>query len=152
MAMRIGDSFGLVAVFASLLLAHSVLGNEYGDSGGTPVFLPHRCTPQQNMNKGDGREILVRYRLDHSSFANDTLMPVEDDLRRVIAGTMSSRQEQVISFAADERLTYGEVSAVLSDLQKDSLDLNIILVTKSQIGSVDGVEWDRLNDLCLSIV
>jgi biopolymer transport protein ExbD len=45
-------------------------------------------------------------------------MPVEDDLRRQIAGLMAIRQEQTVFFAADDQLTYGEVSSVLSDLRK----------------------------------
>jgi biopolymer transport protein ExbD len=114
------------------------------------VLLPRPCTQNESMHKGDRRDVLVQYRFDHSSFVNNQLMPVEGDLRREIVSLMSTRQIQVISFAADERLTYGEVSAVLSDLKKDDRELFIALLTKEQVGSIDGAEWRRVNDLCLS--
>jgi biopolymer transport protein ExbD len=151
MAMRLGDSLGLVAVFASLLMAYSVLMKE-DDARGTPVFLPHTCTQLQmeSTDRGESRPILVQYQLDRSSYVNSKLMPVEDDLRREIAGLMSTRQEQVISFAADERLTYGDVSAVLSDLRKDDPGLFIKLVTKRQIGPVDEMQLRRVSELCVT--
>jgi biopolymer transport protein ExbD len=74
------------------------------------------------MHRGDAKDVLVQYKLDHSSFVNRQLMPVKDDLRREIERLMSRRNEQVLSFEADEKLTYGEVSAILSDLRKDDPD------------------------------
>jgi biopolymer transport protein ExbD len=148
--MRISDSFGMVAVFASLLVAYSVLVKQHESLGGVSVLLPRTCTQYESMHRGDRRDVLVRYRFDHSSFVNNQLMPVEGDLRREVVSLMSTRQVQVISFAADDRLTYGEVSAVLSDLKKDDRELFIVLLTKEQVGSIDEVEWRRVNDLCLS--
>ena len=58
------------------------LTKEYEQSIGIPVLLSYRCTPQQIQNRGEGRQ----FRLDHSSFVNNDLMPVEDDLRGQIAG------------------------------------------------------------------
>jgi hypothetical protein len=49
----------------------------------------------------------VRYRLDHSSFVNADLMPVENDLRRQIRTIMATRQEEVLFFSADESLPFG---------------------------------------------
>jgi biopolymer transport protein ExbD len=77
-------------------------------------------------------------------------MPVENDLRREIAGVMATRQEQVIFFAADDRLTYHEVSAVLSDLKDDNPALVVVLLTKSQVGAVENIRWDEFRELCLS--
>ena len=148
MAMQVSDSFRLIPVLASLLMAHSVLMKEYEISRGVPVLLPHRCTHRENMNRGDGREVLVRYQPDRSSFVNNALMPVKNDLRREIVTIMSMRQEQVLFFKADENLSYGDVAEVLSDLKQDDPKLFIALVTKDQIGSVDGTQWGQAN-LCL---
>jgi biopolymer transport protein ExbD len=150
MAMRVSDSFGLAAVFASLLMTHSVLVKQYESPRGVPVLLPRLCTRYESMHKGDGRDVVVRYQFDHSSFVNSQLMPVEKDLRREIVTLMSTRWEQVISFTADERLSYGEVSTVLSDLQKDDPNLFIALMTRKQFGSVDEMNVGKFNDLCLS--
>ena len=148
MAMQVSDSFRLIPVLASLLMAHSVLMKEYEIFRGVPVLLPHRCTHREDMNRGDGREVLVRYQPDRSSFVNNALMPVKNDLRREIVTIMSMRQEQVLFFKADENLSYGDVAEVLSDLKQDDPKLFIALVTKDQIGSVDGTQWRRAN-LCL---
>jgi biopolymer transport protein ExbD len=149
MAMRITESFGLIALFASLLMTHSALVKEYESPGGITVLFPHPCTQYENRNPGHRRDVIVRYHVDHSSFVNRHLMPVEDDLRREIVTLMSTRHEQVISFEADERLGYGEVLAVLSDLKKDDPELFIALLSKEQIDSAD-VQWPRINNLCLS--
>lgn len=149
MAMRMSDFFGLVAVFASLLMTHSVLVKEYEASSGVSVLLPRPCTQYERTHRGDGREVMVQYRFDHSGLVNSQLMPVEKDVRREIVTLMSTRWEQAISFTADERLTYGEVSAVLSDLKKDDPNLFIALLTKRQFGSVDEMNVAIFNDLCL---
>jgi biopolymer transport protein ExbD len=73
-------------------------------------------------------------------------MPVEDALRREIASVMATRQEQVLFFAADDGLTYREVSTVLSDLRKDSPDLLVILLTKSQVRTVQNINWTDFRD------
>jgi biopolymer transport protein ExbD len=141
---------GIAAVCATLLLVLSAfLPKEYEQSIGIPVLLSHRCTPQQIEDRGDGREVVVQFRLDHSSFVNNDLMPVEDDLRRQIAGLMAIRQEQTVFFAADDQLTYGEVSAVLSDLRKGDRALNVVLLTKKQIGVERKFDWTQLAELCL---
>jgi biopolymer transport protein ExbD len=150
MAMRVRDSLGMIILFGSLVMASSVLQKEYGRSGGIPVLLSHRCTQHKDLERGDGREIFVRYRSDHSSYVNDRLMPVENDLRREIAGVMATRQEQVLFFAADDRLTYGEVSVVLSDLKEDSPALVVVLLTKSQVSAVENIRRDEFRELCLS--
>jgi len=88
------------------------------------------------MNRGDGREIFVRYRLDHSSLVNDDLMPVENDLRRQIRTIMATRQEQVLFFSADESLPFGQVAEVLADFRTDDPALWIVILTKGQMNSV----------------
>jgi hypothetical protein len=113
------------------------------------VVLPHLCTQYERMNRGDSRNVVVRYRFDHSSFVNSQLMPVRDDLRREIFGLMSTRQEQVLSFGADERLSYGEVSGILLDLEKDDPKLYIVLLTKKQVDPLDEGWWRRASDLCM---
>jgi biopolymer transport protein ExbD len=85
------------------------------------------------MNMGDGREIFVRYMLDHSSLVNDDLMPVENDLRRQIRTIMATRQEQVLFFSSDESLPFGQVAKVLADLKTDDPALWIVILTKGQM-------------------
>ena len=143
------NTLGMMLIFASLLMASAVVSKEYAQSCGIPVFLSHRCS-RQELDRGDGREIFVRYRLDHSSFVNNELMPVEDALRREIASVMATRQEQVLFFAADDGLTYREVSTVLSDLKKDNPPLSVILLTKSQIKTVQNINWTEVRDSCVS--
>ena len=88
------------------------------------------------MNRGDGREIFVRYRLDHSSLVNGDLMPVENDLRRQISTIMATRQEQVLFFSADESLPFGQVAKVLADFRTDDPTLWIVILPKRQMNSV----------------
>jgi biopolymer transport protein ExbD len=140
------NTLGMMLIFVSLLMASAVVSREYAQSCGIPVFLSHRCSRQEELHRGDGREIFVRYQLDHSSFVNNELMPVEDALLREIASVMATRQEQVLFFAADDGLTYREVSTVLSDLRKDSPDLLVILLTKSQIRTVQNINWTDFRD------
>jgi biopolymer transport protein ExbD len=139
----------MVTVFASLLMTHNVLIDQYQSAEGVPVLLPRSCSQYQRINRGDGREVVVRYGFDHSGFVNSELMPVESDLRREIVTLMSTRNEQVLSFEADERLDYGEVSSVLSNLKKDDPELFIALLTKKQVGSVDEMRLGKLNNLCM---
>ena len=146
------NTLGMMLIFASLLMASAIVSKEYAQPCGIPVFLSHRCSRQEELHRGDGREIFVRYQLDHSSFVNNELMPVEDALRREIASVMATRQEQVLFFAADDSLTYHEVSAVLSDLRKDSPELSVILLTKSQVGTVKNINWTEFRDSCVSFV
>lgn len=146
--MRISGSFGLVTVFASLLVTHSILMKQYESPQGIPVLFARSCAPSESMNQGEIRVVMVRYRFDHSSFVNSQLMPVEDDLRREIKGVMSTRWEQVLSFEADEKFDYGEVLSVLSDLKKDDPELYVALVTKGQAGPRDGTQL-RPPTLCL---
>jgi biopolymer transport protein ExbD len=148
MAIQSGNWLGMGVVCATLFLVLSVLPKEYEQSIGIPVLLSHRCTPQQIQNRGDGRETIVQFRLDHSSLVNNELMPVENDLRRRIVSLMATRNEQILFFAADDRLTYREVSGVLSDLLRDSPALNVVLLTKKQIGVERKFDWTQLSELC----
>jgi biopolymer transport protein ExbD len=149
-AIQRGSLLGMGVVCITLFLALDVLPKEYEQSIGIPVLLSHRCTAHQIQNRGDGREVVVQFRLDHSSFVNNELMPVEDDLRRQIFSLMATRQEQVLFFAADDQLTYGEVSTVLSGLLKDSPALNLVLLTKKQVNVERKSDWTQLSELCLS--
>ena len=149
MKMRLADSVGLAVVFLMLLGAANTVLRVYGDRRGTPVLLAHRCTHEQLMNRGDGREIIVRYGRDHSSFVNSELMPAEDDLRREIAGIMATRQEQVLFFAADEGLSYREVSKVLDDLRQDDPNLVIALMGRRDLKSDFGRDW--FDEICLRL-
>ena len=80
-------------------------------------------------------EVVVQFRLDHSSFLNNDLMPVEDDLRGQIVGLMAVRQDQTVFFAADHQLTYVEVLAVLSDLGQGDRALDVVLLTRNKSGA-----------------
>ena len=144
------NTLGMMLIFASLLMASAVVSKEYAQSSGIPVFLSHRCSPEEELHRGDRRDIFVRYQLDHSSFVNNDLMPVEDALRREIAGVMATRQVQVLFFAVDDGLTYSEVSTVLSDLKNDSPELSVILLTKSQIKTARNINWTEFRDSCVS--
>jgi biopolymer transport protein ExbD len=150
MTTRAGDLLGLALVFGSLLMASTVLTREYAPSEGIPVRLSHQCTRQEEMERGDGRETFVRYEQDHSSFVNADQLPVENDLRRKIAEIMATRQEQVLFFAADERLAYREVTEVFSDLRRDDPTLVIVLLTKGQVGPVEQIQT-QFRDICLSV-
>jgi biopolymer transport protein ExbD len=148
--MNSAHLLGTAVLLASLMMASKVLPDEYDHARGIPVLLSHPCTRQEDMERGDGREIFVRYRLDHSSFVNDAFMPVEDDLRREVARVMATRQERVLYLAADGWLTYQDVSSVLYDLKKDDPALNIVLLTKSQVGEVEHIRWNQFRDICVS--
>jgi biopolymer transport protein ExbD len=149
MRTHAGEIIGPIVVFATLWMAQRVLQVEYADSRGTSVFLPRNCTQKQLTQRGDWEAFAVRYRLDHSSFVNESFMPVQGDLRREIATRMSTRNEQVTWFSADERLTYGEVSEILSDLQKEDPALHLILITGTQVGPVGDISSARIDKLCL---
>ena len=125
----------IVGLAALLILANawSALGRP---ASGIPVLLSHQCTRQELMNRGDGREIFVRYRLDRSSLVNGDLMPVENDLRRQIRTIMATRQEQVVFFSADESLPFGQVAKVLADFRTDDPALWIVILPKRQMNSV----------------
>jgi biopolymer transport protein ExbD len=116
-------------------------------AGGVPVLLSHRCTQQELRSLGDGREIFVRYNPDHSSFVNNNLMPVENDLRRQIRTIMATRQEQVLYFTGDDSLSFGEVSKVLAELKADDPALWLVLLPKQQ-GNVSGRTPEYLS-ICL---
>jgi biopolymer transport protein ExbD len=88
------------------------------------------------MNMGDGREIFIRYKLDHSSLVNDELMRTEHDLRREIRAAMATRAEQVVFFVGDDTLPFGQVSEVLADLKADDPALWIVFLTKEQRNAV----------------
>jgi biopolymer transport protein ExbD len=150
MAIWVRDFFGTIILLVSLVMASSVVAKEYCDSGGIPVLLSHRCTQQEKSIQGESesRGTFVRYRSDHSSFVNRDLMPVKDDLRREIRRRMATRQEQVVTFVADDALVYREVLDVLSDLRQDDPELVVVMLTTSQVGSVEAMRSDRLNDLC----
>jgi hypothetical protein len=105
-------------------------------ASGIPILLSHQCTQRELMNMGDGREIFIRYKLDHSSLVNGDLMPTEHDLRRQIRAAMATRAEQVVFFVGDESLPFGQVSAVLTDLKADDPALWIVILTKEQRNSV----------------
>jgi biopolymer transport protein ExbD len=97
-----------------------------------PVLLSHRCTAQEEANRGDGRWIFVRYRQDHSSLVNDDLIPVQAELRRTIAGIMATRQQQILFFSAEKQLTYREIFDVFSALRQDNPKLVIVLLPTTQ--------------------
>jgi biopolymer transport protein ExbD len=138
---------GPIVVCASLLICQSTLDTEYSNLKGVPVFLPHRCIPNGSTDQGP-EGATVRYRIDHSGSVNADFAPVEDDLRREVRGRVGWRNERFIFFAADEGLTYRDVATVLSDLRMDDPDLNIILMTHSQFGAIDGM-GPRPMDLCV---
>jgi biopolymer transport protein ExbD len=132
MKALVGMAIGLVA-FAVLPRAWLAL---YPRATGVPVLLSHECTPRELMNMGDGREIFIQYKFDHSSIVNGGLMPTEHDLRRQIRAAMATRAEQVIFFVGDEALPFGQVSEVLADLKADDPALWIVILTEEQRKSV----------------
>jgi biopolymer transport protein ExbD len=129
---------GPIVVCLSLLICQSTLKTEYTDLKGVPVYLPHRCIPNGATDRG-AEGVTVRYRIDHSSLVNTALAPVESDLRREVKSRLGWRNERVVFFAADEGLGYREVATVLSDLRVDDPEINIFLITHSQVVEVDGL-------------
>ena len=77
-------------------------------------------------------------------------MPTETDLRRTIAAIMSTRSEQILTFVADDGLSFHEVASVLSHLKEDDPELEIALSTSGQMGSAGAGGWGRAGGLCLS--
>ena len=148
MAIWVRDFFGSIILLVSLVMASSIAAKEYCDPVGIPVLLSHRCAQQEKSIPGESRGTFVRYRSDHSSFVNRELMPVKDDLRREIRRRMATRQEQVVTFVADDALVYREVLEVLSDLRQDDPELVVVMLTTSQVGSVEAMRLGRLTDLC----
>jgi biopolymer transport protein ExbD len=138
---------GPIVICVSLSICHSTLVTEYSDLKGVPVFLPHRCIPNGATDQG-AEGASVRYRIDHSGFVNADFAPVEDDLRREVRQRVGWRNERVVFFSADEGLGYREVATVLSDLRKDDPELNIFLMTRSEVSAIDGMRmWPM--DLCV---
>jgi hypothetical protein len=76
--LLLGTAIGLIAFFV-VSRAWSAL---FPHASGISILLSHQCTQQELMNMGDGREIFIRYKLDHSSLVNGELMRTEHDLRR----------------------------------------------------------------------
>jgi biopolymer transport protein ExbD len=148
MAIGMSNFAGPIVVCASLLMCQKTLVTEYPNRGGVPILLPHPCARDGGRTDQGGAATVVRYRMDHSSFVNHQLAPVKDDLLRQVRGREGWRNVQVIFFTADARLGYREVSTVLADLQKDSPELHVFLMTEKQVGPVEEMQWNRVNDLC----
>jgi biopolymer transport protein ExbD len=97
------------------------------------VLLPHVCP---TGGAGDRRDLVVRYLPDAKLWLNSEPLD-EYTLRLKLRTALATRVERLVWVAADERVSYGEVVAIISKLTEDSPDLHVALVTKAQIGPVD---------------
>lgn len=64
----------------------------------------------------------------------------EGDLRSRVKERLATRFEKVLWVAADERVPYGEVVALLAMLHHDNPDAYIAITTKKQMGPIDPVD------------
>lgn len=67
----------------------------------------------------------------------------EVDLRQAVIRDMQPRLEKLVWIAADQQVSYGDVIAILSKLQKDVPDLHLAVATRTQTSPVDPVEVRR---------
>ena len=85
----------------------------------------------------------MRYLSVGRYFLND--QPADEvHLRQLLLEATKRRIEKLVWIAADESVTYGEVAAIVSELQSDTPDLHIALATEPQIGPVEPSEVSRM--------
>ena len=86
---------------------------------------------------------MVRYLPGERYFLND--QPADEvHLRQLVSEATKNRLEKLVWVAANARVPYGDVAAVISALQSDTPDLHIAIATESQIGPVDPGEINRM--------
>ena len=103
------------------------------------VFLGKPCGPEMDNN----RLLVVRFLPGERYFLND--QPANEvHLRQLVSRATERRLAKLVWVAGDERVTYGEVAALISDLQSDTPELHIVMATESQVGPVDPVEIQRM--------
>jgi biopolymer transport protein ExbD len=102
-------------------------------ANGVDVLLASAC-PADAI--GDRRDLVVRYLPGARLWLNEASLD-EKDLRSRLQQSLTTRAEQLIWLAADERVSYGEVVSMISKLKLDNPKAYVALVTKSQVGPVD---------------
>jgi biopolymer transport protein ExbD len=103
-------------------------------STGVSVLLPHTCN-----SHGDSRDLVIRLLPGAKLWLNEE--PFEErDLRSKVKERLASRFEKLLWVAADERVRYGDVVALLAKLRQDDPDAYIAIVTKRQTGPIDPVD------------
>jgi biopolymer transport protein ExbD len=100
-------------------------------STGIAVLLPHACN-----SSDERRDLVVRYLPGGKLWLNEESLK-EDALRSRVQERLATRVEKLLWVAADERVSYGEVVALLSKLDRDNPDTYIALTTKMQTGPID---------------
>jgi biopolymer transport protein ExbD len=61
-----------------------------------------------------------------------------------VAEAVQPRAEKLVWVAADQRLQYGEVLKLISELKSDTQNLYVAIPTASQIGPVNPIEIERI--------
>ena len=102
---------------------------------GTKVWLGVPCASGENA-----RQLLVRYVAHGKLWLNDYPFD-EAGLRAKVAQIMANMGTKRLWIAGDERMSYGEVAALIERLQVDTPDLMIGIATKSQVGPVDSSQF-----------
>ena len=103
------------------------------------VFLGKTCPD----NVENSRLLAVRYLTGGRYYLNDQ-PATEVDLRKLVKHVTQNRIEKLVWLAADRRVTYGEVTSLISELQSDTPDLHIAIATEAQVGPVDPLEIERM--------
>jgi biopolymer transport protein ExbD len=103
-------------------------------STGVSVLLPHTCS-----SHGDSRDLVIRHLPGEKLWLNEASFE-EGDLRSRVKERLATRFEKVLWVAADERVPYGEVVALLAMLHHDNPDAYIAITTKKQMGPIDPVD------------
>jgi biopolymer transport protein ExbD len=98
---------------------------------GLHVLIPDACD-----DHGDSRDLVVRYLPNGKLWLNEDLLK-ENELRSELQERLATRVEKLVWVAADERLHYGEVIALLSKLSQDNPGTYMALTTRKQTGPVD---------------
>jgi hypothetical protein len=97
---------------------------------GIAVLLPHACTQEEEMNRGDGRTVFVRLLPGDKSYINLREIP-RVAVAEVVGQAMDNRMEQVVELSGNSQISYGELAAVVDAMKVRSPHLAIFLVTAS---------------------
>jgi hypothetical protein len=109
---------------------------------GLRTLLVHPCSSAELDQRGDSRDIWLRYLSNERAFINgqptaSIAVPIQ------VSYITSTRFEKVVWLAADPRLSYGEVASDISNLAQRTPSLVIFLATSSETGSIDPIEMNK---------
>ena len=117
---------------------------------GTTVFLPHLYRPEATDCMG--RSVFLKVGLKGVSILTEPDHHFSDQQNDVISKRiseiMASRSERVVYVLGDQAVTYGDVTMLISSLNRSTTDLNVILVSEADVNGLQaglclGVETSR---------